>query len=49
MLDKNITNQRDKQLSILPGLMSDLNEEIQYPKNKLYLRWVQISKGRKEN
>ena len=38
MLDKNITNQREWQMSQVPGLISDLNEVIEKPQNKAYLR-----------
>jgi hypothetical protein len=38
MLDDNISQQREKQVTLLPGMISDLNEKIQNPQNKLYLR-----------
>ena len=37
-LNDNISKQRDKQMALLPGFVSDLNEKIVYPQDKLYLR-----------
>jgi hypothetical protein len=38
LLDTNISKQREKQVTLLPGMISDLNEMIKKPQNKLYLR-----------
>ena len=38
MLDSNISKQRELQVTRLPGMISDLNEKIDGPQNKLYLR-----------
>lgn len=38
MLNDNIRMQREQQMSLVPGMIQDLNEQIINPKNKMYLR-----------
>lgn len=38
MLNSNINKQRQQQISILPGMIQDLNEVTSSSKNKVYLR-----------
>jgi len=38
LLNSNIAKQRQQQTSLLPGLISDLNEQIEKKQNKIYLR-----------
>ena len=38
MLEKNISIQRQQQITLLPGLIQDLNEKIVKKENKMYLR-----------
>jgi len=38
LLDDNVSKQREQQVSLLPGSISDLNSKIVSQKNKIYLR-----------
>ena len=38
LLDENISKQREQQVALLPGHISDLNEKVVNPRNKAYLR-----------